>query len=189
MDHLLTRDLLTLTFIPISILLAGAIIVSGQAKKRWMAWPLLASALALFMVNEWAIRSYYPQYNIRVDLIILSPLALIAVSRLAFPRIDDSSLSQVDESSLSQADESSSSRVDESSLSPAGKLARRALSFSLINLPFWMLPILSIPGVISGHKALRLGVHGDDLVKAFIGLLLGYGEIIAAAALWLSMLE
>ena len=181
MSNLLEPDLLTLTFIPISILLAGAIIVSGQAKKRWMAWPLLASALALFMVNEWAIRSYYPQYNIRVDLIILSPLALIAVSRLAFPRVDESSLSQVDESS--------SSRVDESSLSPAGKLARRALSFSLINLPFWMLPILSIPGVISGHKALRMGVQGPDLAKALIGLLVGYGEIIAAAALWLSMFE
>lgn len=52
-----------------------------------------------------------------------------------------------------------------------------------------MLPILSIPGVISGHKALRMGVQGPDLAKALIGLLVGYGEIIAAAALWLSMFE
>lgn len=49
--------------------------------------------------------------------------------------------------------------------------------------------MLSILGVISGHRALSLGVKGADLAKALIGLLVGYGQIIAAAALWLSMFE
>lgn len=171
MSNLPKPDLLTLTFIPISILLAGSIIISSQPRKRWIAWLLYASALTIFTINEWAIRRYYPEYNIRFDLIILIPLALIAMSRLAFSLVDESS--------------SPAGRL----LSPAGKLARRSLSLSLINVPFWMLPVLSILGVISGHRALSLGVKGADRAKALIGLLVGYGQIIAAAALWLSMFE
>ena len=154
-----------LTFIPIAAVLILCIKLAGQPQKKSQAGIFLGLSVAAFLINEIALRQFHPEYNIRVDLFILIPLALIATSRIVFPH------------------------VDKNSQSAASRLAASCLTLSLINLVAWMLPILALVAVLKGHKALKEGVSGADRIKVFSGLFLGYGQIMAAAYLWLSIFK
>lgn len=154
-----------LTFIPIAAILILSIKLAGQPQRKSQAGILLGLSVAAFLINEIALRQFHPEYNIRVDLIILIPLVLVAASRIIFPH------------------------ADKNSQSSASRLAASCLTLSLVNLVAWMLPILASVAVLKGHKALKEGVSGSDRIKVFFGLFLGYGQIMAAAYLWLSIFE
>ena len=149
-----------LAFIPIVVLLVLSIGLAGKAGRKLAAAMLLVLSVILFLVNEVVLRRNHPEFNIRVDLAFLIPLALVALSRLLFPH------------------------VERQSQTPASRQATACLTLSLVNLVAWMFPVLAIIAVVKGHKALRAGVSGVDRRKVFVGMFLGYGQIAVAVCFY-----
>ena len=151
------------TFIPIAMMLALGVKFAGEANRKIHALILLLVSVAAFLINEVALRRYRPDYNIRVDLLILIPLALVVVSRLVFPYIDSQNHSE------------------------QSRQATACLTLSLISLVIWIFPLLAGIAIVKGHKALRSSLSRAEKIKVIIGLLLGYCQIGAAVYLWVLM--
>lgn len=148
-------------FIPIAALLAFSIYFAPKEGRRPIASTLLATSVVMFLINEVILRSRHIEYNIRVDLVFLIPLTLVAVSKLVFVRTSGNT------KNLSST------------------LASSSLTFGLVGVVIWMIPVIGAIAAYKGRQALRQGATGFDEVKAILGILLGLSQIIGAAYLWI----
>lgn len=150
-----------ISFIPIATLLTLSIYFSSKEGQRLVAATLLATSVIAFFVNEVILRNRHIEYNIRVDLVILIPLALVATSKIVFLRIAGK------EKQLSSS------------------LASSSLTFGFIGVVVFIIPVFSVIAIYKGKQALRQGATGSDELKANLGIILGISQIAIAIYLWI----
>jgi len=179
-----------LALLGIACLLVLSIVWAGRPQGRTRALQGLLTALLLAVVYEFAVAQFHPEWNIRIEFALV-PLFLVALSKVVFPpTTPPPSTQQLEELPGASAESAAQATTDANALNSSpgsqdsAKQASRSLTLSLVNVVFWMLPVLAIPAIYFGHRALLGHPTNKDRLKAIIGLLVGYPQVLAAAYLW-----
>mgnify|MGYP000853813204 CR=1 FL=1 len=152
--------LAVILFFCITAFLGASIFFAAKSDMRPRATPLFLAGIALWPIYEGVLQLIEPYPNIRADLIVLIPLGLYTLSNLIFPKNPASAQTQ------------------------ASRDASRCLTLCLINVVAWMFPALAIWGIVLGHRALLHTPDKTDRIKSFVGLALGYPQVLAASYFW-----